>query len=795
MRDYGRFANHTPGIVPEGACCGIVLPMNANGAPDTETEFETEEFFVGEWRVLPGQNQVERKGKQVQLQHLSMAVLLYLAERPGKVITYDELLEALWPGRIVGDNSVHQRIADLRRKMPNGEKFIETVPKKGYRLIAEVRPVTKDQPLNFLAIGVAAAAVVLAVVAFMLTRPGAVPSTEPAAPEPAVVKVAIETAPPGAMVSFKPYAEPDADWQPLGVTPLAAELPSGAQRLRFVADGHAPVVMASPNPSMLFNNVGRDFYVVELPPAGEVPDGMVYIPAGNLRVPLAGFYTDFDLGEFYIARTEVSNAEFTEFVSAGGYETRAYWQDLEDESAGLTFDMFRERFVDSTGQPGPAHWVNGTHPRGAEKQPVTGVSWYEAMAYAKFRGMKLPTARHWARAALGINEGRQPLAPFLLDVARTNSPGPGDVDDDAAMSTWGAVNMIGNVQEWTTTRDGDSRLTLGTSFAGPQWQYAMSTSSLPSARLPDQGFRLALYDDNVPDPQLMLSGAVPTIPEPAPEELSGYLEEFAYVPGSVSPDAVELVSAVEEYEWVRERYVIASEALPDSLPVLIFRPLESSGALQPVIFLPPGDSYQGAIPSDDIDITRYGIDFVVRNRRALVWPIIAGTHERERPRNRQRPNKLADRWLNVKRDRRTEIGAVIDFLESSEAYAGDKVALLGASFGATFVSPHILVAEKRIRTAAMMSATLASVDTRVFPDIVNPNTYWPEVTTPILLLNGRYDISTHQLASREALLESIGTDADRKRGIVYDSSHWPLPPHRVEKDVSQWLDEFLGPVE
>jgi hypothetical protein len=63
---------------------------------------------------------------------------------------------------------------------------------------------------------------------------------------------------------------------------------------------------------------------------------------------------------------------------------------------------------------------------------------------------------------------------------------------------------------------------------------------------------------------------------------------------------------------------------------------------------------------------------------------------------------------------------------------------------------------------------------------------------PILLLNGRFDISTHQLASREALLESIGSDAEQKRGVVYDSSHWPLPPHRVEKDVLQWLDEYLG---
>lgn len=769
--------------------------MDANGSPDTETETGTEDFFVGGWRISPARNQVERKGKQVQLQHLSMAVLLYLAERPGEVITYDELLEALWPGRIVGGNSVHQRIADLRRKMPNGENFIETVPKKGYRLVAQVRPVTQPRPLNFLALGVAAAAIALAIVAFILTWPDEPPLPEPGPQDPTTVRIAIETAPPGAMVSFKPYEEPNAEWQPLGVAPLEAELPAEAHRLRFVADGRATVIMASPNPSMLFNNVGRDFYVVKLPPAAEVPDGMVFVPAGNLRVPLSGFYTDFDLGDFYIGRTEVSNREYAEFVDAGGYETPAYWRQVEDEEAGMTFDVFRERFVDSTGRPGPAHWLNGGYPPGVGNLPVTGVSWYEAMAYASFRGMKLPTARHWARAALGINEGRQPLAPHLLAVARTDSPGPGAVDDNTAMSTWGAVNMIGNVQEWTTTRDGDSRLTLGTSFGGPQWQYALPTASLPWVRLPDQGFRLALYDDNVPDPQLMMSGAVPTIPEPTPDELAKYMKGFAYAPGSISLAGLERLEVTEDRDWIRERYVITSETLPDTLPVLVFRPREPVERMQPVIFLPPGDSYQRSFPSADIDITRYGIDFVVRSGRALVWPIIAGTHERQRPPNRPRAEGLAERWLNIKQDRRKEIGAVIDFLEFSDAYAGDKVALLAASFGATFVSPNILVAEERIRTAIMMSATLAGVDTKAFPDIVNPNTYWPEVRQPILLLNGRYDISTHQLESRKALLELLGTADESKQGIVYESSHWPLPPHRVEQDVSHWLDEHLGPVE
>ena len=66
--------------------------------------------------------------------------------------------------------------------------------------------------------------------------------------------------------------------------------------------------------------------------------------------------------------------------------------------------------------------------------------------------------------------------------------------------------------------------------------------------------------------------------------------------------------------------MIDADVLSGEMPILVFRPPENDKPLQPVIFLPPADSYIGAHPSSDIDITRYGIEFVVRNGRALVWP-------------------------------------------------------------------------------------------------------------------------------------------------------------------------------
>ena len=71
-----------------------------------------------------------------------MEVLVYLAEHPGEVISSDELIRVVWKGRVVGDGSVYRAINHLRQALrdnPQDAQFIQTVPKRGYRLVAPVR--------------------------------------------------------------------------------------------------------------------------------------------------------------------------------------------------------------------------------------------------------------------------------------------------------------------------------------------------------------------------------------------------------------------------------------------------------------------------------------------------------------------------------------------------------------------------------------------------------------------------------------------------------------------------------
>jgi len=102
-----------------------------------------ERLQVGEWAVLPARNLLERDGRSVRLKPLAMDVLVYLARHAGSVVSANELIESVWQGRVVGDGTIYQIINQLRKALGDGPKqitYIETISKRGYRLVAAVPP-------------------------------------------------------------------------------------------------------------------------------------------------------------------------------------------------------------------------------------------------------------------------------------------------------------------------------------------------------------------------------------------------------------------------------------------------------------------------------------------------------------------------------------------------------------------------------------------------------------------------------------------------------------------------------
>jgi DNA-binding winged helix-turn-helix (wHTH) protein len=114
---------------------------DANGA--SMRPLTASPFRLGEWTVHPSLNRVARDDRWVQVEPRVMHVLVCLASRPGAVFSREDLLEAVWTDVIVCEEALTRTISELRRIFhddPRESRYIETIRKGGYRLIASVSP-------------------------------------------------------------------------------------------------------------------------------------------------------------------------------------------------------------------------------------------------------------------------------------------------------------------------------------------------------------------------------------------------------------------------------------------------------------------------------------------------------------------------------------------------------------------------------------------------------------------------------------------------------------------------------
>lgn len=110
-------------------------------ATGDRSDLRLERFRVADWTVDPSANRLNRGGETVKLEPKVIDLLVFLAEHPGKVVTRDELHAAVWAGTVVGYDTLTGAIQKLRRAFREDSKqprVIETIPKKGYRLVAPV---------------------------------------------------------------------------------------------------------------------------------------------------------------------------------------------------------------------------------------------------------------------------------------------------------------------------------------------------------------------------------------------------------------------------------------------------------------------------------------------------------------------------------------------------------------------------------------------------------------------------------------------------------------------------------
>lgn len=163
---------------------------------------------------------------------------------------------------------------------------------------------------------------------------------------------------------------------------------------------------------------------------------------------------EVEVPPFLLSIYPVTNARFQQFVDAGCYDDLELWPEE------IWPHLIELR--DLTGKPGPRFWRNGRHDRNLSDCPVVGVTWYEAQAYAKWVGLRLPTEAEWQMAASWrIKSEADVFRRFpwgdAMDYQRCNIWGtargrvaPVDAFPEGAAPN-GVRQLIGNIWEWTVS--------------------------------------------------------------------------------------------------------------------------------------------------------------------------------------------------------------------------------------------------------------------------------------------------------------------------------------------------------
>ena len=124
--------------------------------PPAGPAFDAAGVRIDGWLVQPALNRLTRDEVSVRLRPQLMDVIVCLASQPGRVFGKDELVARVWDGRLVAGSAVSRCIAELRTVFADDAQrphVIETIPKRGYRLIAPVERVRVSASLVLSKVG------------------------------------------------------------------------------------------------------------------------------------------------------------------------------------------------------------------------------------------------------------------------------------------------------------------------------------------------------------------------------------------------------------------------------------------------------------------------------------------------------------------------------------------------------------------------------------------------------------------------------------------------------------------
>jgi len=475
-------------------------------------------------------------------------------------------------------------------------------------------------------------------------------------------------------------------------------------------------------------------------------------------------------------------------VRRGGYEKKEFWEyPFLKEGSSISWEEAMDLFVDKTNRPGPADWLAGTYPEGTESFPVGGISWYEAQAYANFVKKSLPTVYHF-NVVTEMNEGMHTI-PY----SNLSNKGRAAVGEYESIGGFGTYDLIGNVREWLHSKPSgnDSRFILGGAWGEPFHAAQDVLAKNPFDRSLKNGFRCMKYHEKLSQKEELEKTVKQeetriSIQNPISDEIfASYLSQYNY---DSTPFDVELIhESTDNKNYSIEKVTINAAYGGERIEIYCFLPKNSSGPFQPIVAFPDaGALYQSQFKKKFIKFLPG--EFLLNSGRAVIYPIYKSTFERQDgvpdgfPKESNYYKDHVIMW--VKDFKRT-----VDYLESRDDIAIDKLAYFGSSWGG-ILSGIIPAVDDRIKVVVSVAGGLTIQPS--FPEVDQLH-YLPRIEQPFLMLNGKYDFIFPLGKSQLPMFDLLGSSPANKRHVLSESTHL-FPRDKLFQETLDWLDKYLGKV-
>ena len=498
----------------------------------------------------------------------------------------------------------------------------------------------------------------------------------------------------GVDVSVK-YAE-DSTYTYLGKTPLDSFVTPNiwgnqSHKLKLVHN------------NIEYKQKGRNLHNYRFPDSSvKIPKGHKAFLGADVEMFLQGVnFEDIKLKSFSIGINEISNKKYQEFVDAGGYENQSYW-DFPYQVGDKIYDFNStiKLFTGKYGKLGPSNWSYGKFPSGLENHPVTGISWFEARAYAKFKNLTLPNIFQWTYAS-GIPENFMTVDQSVTKESNYDSSQLREVSNNSG-SYNGLNNIGGNAKEWALNPNGENKekySIMGGAFNESPYTFNNYYSSSPFDRTIGNGFRLSknltnnksdLDNEIIPD----FKRNFDDLDDVSDEVFEVYKSQFDYNK-PLNSKTTNIENFQEGYTAQKFELETTYESDEKLTGYIVFSN-KFKNKYNPVIVYPNAGSIGN---NSDSGFPNLGLKYLLDEGYAIIHPMYYNTFNRKKTIRTfwaSDSNEYKDAIIKIGQDyKRT-----LDYIESRNDFNFDNMSYFGYSWGST-TSNYLLAIDDRIKAAVL----------------------------------------------------------------------------------------------